>query len=264
MEAHRKERMLISTCISGIALLALIVHSIWPGLLVQIDNVSAAFIVLAFLPWLAPIIKSIEVAGQKIEFQDTEARGAAESAVRKAEAAFDAVTDAAKKTGLAVALSPVHPEGSEATDKAQAEMDKLVENYNQIRATQPRGDLRTRRMTSVVRQMIELAPQLRNFPIGQALKEATDRGKRLAGYAYLYSVPEYQRLDELIDSVTQIEDKPFGQYWGIQAIGRILEMKGSSDVSATAIQGLRHFHESLEHGTDRHYELRRILRAFRT
>lgn len=44
-------------------------HLIWPGL--AIDGITLALIVIAILPWLAPLVKSLELpGGWKLEFQE--------------------------------------------------------------------------------------------------------------------------------------------------------------------------------------------------
>lgn len=62
------------------ALLLALIHIIWPGL--AIDAIALALIVIAILPWLAPLIKSLELpGGWKVEFQELQkAASRAESA----------------------------------------------------------------------------------------------------------------------------------------------------------------------------------------
>jgi hypothetical protein len=51
------------------ALLIVLTHLLWPTL--AIDTVTFGLLVLALLPWLAPIFKSLEFpGGWKVEFQD--------------------------------------------------------------------------------------------------------------------------------------------------------------------------------------------------
>lgn len=51
------------------ALLIAAIHSIWPN--IKIDAITLALIVIAILPWLAPILKSLELpGGWKIEYKD--------------------------------------------------------------------------------------------------------------------------------------------------------------------------------------------------
>jgi hypothetical protein len=75
------------------ALLLAFAHIVWPEL--AIDAVALALIVIAILPWLAPLVKSLELpGGWKVEFQ------ALEKAASRAESA-----------GLLAAESP-EPEAS--------------------------------------------------------------------------------------------------------------------------------------------------------
>jgi hypothetical protein len=50
------------------ALVIAVVHAIWPSL--TIDTVTIALVVIAILPWLAPMLKSVEIAGNKFEFRE--------------------------------------------------------------------------------------------------------------------------------------------------------------------------------------------------
>jgi hypothetical protein len=58
----------ISTLITIIALLAVIAHIIKPTMM--IDSITLWLLVIAFVPWLAPLVKSIEGGGVKLEFQE--------------------------------------------------------------------------------------------------------------------------------------------------------------------------------------------------
>ncbi|MBU2730211.1 hypothetical protein [Acidithiobacillus caldus] len=62
------------------ALLLALAHIVWPQL--TIDSVTLALIVIAILPWLAPLVKSLELpGGWKIEFHELlKAASRAESA----------------------------------------------------------------------------------------------------------------------------------------------------------------------------------------
>lgn len=54
--------------ITALAMLGIIVHLIWPSL--SIDWITLALLVVAVLPWLSPLLKSVEFpGGWKIEFQ---------------------------------------------------------------------------------------------------------------------------------------------------------------------------------------------------
>lgn len=59
--------------------------------------------------------------------------------------------------------------------------------------------------------------------------------------------------------MTALEDKPFGQYWGLQAVGRNLET-GIGDSTSKAIrQDLVAFAVRVPRGSDRDYEVRKII-----
>jgi len=55
--------------ISLLAIIIILVHLIWPSL--AIDGITLTLIVVAVIPWLAPLFKSLELpGGWKIEFKD--------------------------------------------------------------------------------------------------------------------------------------------------------------------------------------------------
>jgi hypothetical protein len=83
-------------------------------------------------------------------------------------------------------------------------------------------------MTGVWRQLVETVAMVREFDLN-ARPSSRGCGERLSAYAFLYVKPDINSLKELVQSVTRIEDKPFGQYWGLKAAGRVLE---GSDISA--------------------------------
>lgn len=67
------------------------------------------------------------------------------------------------------------------------------------------------------------------------------------------------RANADVDSVTERDDTPFGQYWGLQAIERAIGQSGSSVVSAESLRKLQRYYGTLKPGLDRHYELTRTL-----
>jgi hypothetical protein len=131
----------------------------------------------------------------------------------------------------------------------------LTSEYNKIRDEQASGDARTAAMTDVVRRMMEASRRI-ELPSALEFLQSADRGKRLFAYAFLSTKPNPARLSALVDSVTEKEDKPFGQYWGLQAIKRNLD---GATVPMTIVRQLKQFASKLPSGTDREYELRRIL-----
>jgi hypothetical protein len=60
---------IIKVVITVIALILAVFHVIWPDL--AIDIVTLTLMVIAILPWLSPILKSLELpGGLKVEFRD--------------------------------------------------------------------------------------------------------------------------------------------------------------------------------------------------
>lgn len=237
-------------------LLVAIAHVVWPDL--TIDTVKLTLIALAILPWLGELIKTIELpGGLKVEYQELrremqEVRGQAQSASRIAGAALAGVSTSS--------LLPATESELDHSASAARAIEQLAAEYNRIRSEMSEGDVRTSAMTEVVGKMIALVPQLNSFDVRRALQE-TDRGKRLAAYAFLYARPNPDLLEELVTSLIRREDKPFGQYWALRAIGAILGHLGGTGVDATVITQLRDFLAQLPRGTDRHFELSRILQG---
>ena len=91
------------------ALLLALAHIIWPQL--AIDAVALALIVIAILPWLAPLVKSLELpGGWKVEFQDlqkaasrAETAGLLAAEPSQQEAAFSFQSIASRDPNLALA-----------------------------------------------------------------------------------------------------------------------------------------------------------------
>ena len=219
----------------------------------QIDAITVVLLIVAALPWVQPLIKSIELLGVKLELQElktalADAKGAAESASRKAE--FLLFSPAPQVGPLSL--------DAQSADQANEAFVQQMKAYEHIRETQSSGTARTQAMTAVVRKMIELAPRQTKFEIAHALN-AEQRGQRLAAYAYLYAMPDFQLLGPLVASVTKLEDKPFGQYWGLQAISRLLAIRKNESVSPDVSRNLSQYAEHVQRGTDRDYEVRRLL-----
>jgi hypothetical protein len=250
-----KRNWIVPAGISVAALIAAGLHLAWPE--IKIDSITIGLVVIAVLPWLAPLFKSVKIpGGWEFVFKEAmeakqaanEAKGAAESTAKRVELA-----SAGNVPGVATYTA-------DPMKSPEDELRLLAQKYNEIRETQRSGSARTAAMTDVFRQMIALAPELKQFDVKQYLK-ATDRGMRLAAYAYLYALPNFALLDDLVTSVTEVEDKSFGQYWGLEAIAKVIDGRKLSDLSPLTAEKLQQalltrFHS----GTDRHFVLSRILR----
>jgi hypothetical protein len=248
--AHIRLRLLVS----GIAVAAILARYVFH---IEIDGVAVGLLCLVFLPWVAPLIKSVEIPGVgKIEMQDLkekaeEAQGAAQSASQKAELAL----------ASAVSESPNIHQRPMAADAAASSLERLAAEYNRLREALPSGTLRTSLMTKVVSEMIKIAPALESFDVAATLKQQ-NRGQRLSAYAFLYARPDWKFLDNLVSSVVEIEDKPFGQYWGILAIQRVIGSQAEQRVPEVVVRKLSALGKKLEPGTDRYYELKKVFELF--
>jgi hypothetical protein len=209
---------------------------------------------LGILPWLAPLIKSVEIPGvgkvemQEVKTQAEQAKGAADSAAQKADLALANAT-VSPRAGLHTTLS---------AEAVPVEWQKCTDEYGQFRQTLGPGAHRTAIMTQAVSKMIALAPLLTNYDLAGELRQK-DRGRRLGAYVFLYCRPNQHWLGDLVSSVVGIEDTPFGQYWGIQALQHVMGGITDQHVVEQARQQLRPFLARLGPGTDRHYELMKLL-----
>jgi hypothetical protein len=238
--------------ITIVALVLASVH-VWKPML-KIDSTTIILLVVCVLPWLQPLVKTIELLGIKLELQELkgkvdEARGAAESASRKADLAKSSSEASLSESG------PAAPSDVTSDGRIRA----LASEYDTIRDRQRSGDARTYAMTDVTRRMIEVAKSTDRFDVMPAL-QSSDRGLRLFAYAYLYARPDAAYLNDLVDSVVEKEDKPFGQYWGLQSIGRLLSSAAVEMPLAVRVK-LERFLTRVPAGTDREYELKRLLGA---
>jgi len=238
------------TC-AAVALAA--AHVLWPN--IKLDEITVALFIVAVAPWLQPIFKSIELpGGLKLELQEIERKiSSIEGAVKSVENKADVAISSNETARLTIAA----PSNAEVVDR----LSKLAEKYKEIRRHKPSGDTRTDAMTSIVREMIELASSIRGLDVTGMLGSA-DEGTRLSAYVYLYTNPQPALLSELVRIVTSIEDQPFSQYWGLLAIGRAVDGQMSSSIPVSVLINLKAFLRSISKGskgTDRGHELKKII-----
>ncbi len=249
-----REHIAVRLCISLLALAVGVAHLLRPDL--KIDSITIFLAVLAALPWLQTVIKTVEMLGEKLELQElksqvADARGAAESASQQAT--------------LALVSSPTTDSLSKRSSEplsfaaAQDELQHLAKEYEDIRASQGSGHSRTEAMTRVIRQMIDASSQIQDFDVRSALASPRP-GLRLAGYAYLLARKDPRFLKDLVLNVAEREDTPFGQYWGLRAISRLLEATPLQDVRSDVLPTLARFAATLTRGTDRDYEVQKIIK----
>ncbi len=245
-----KSNISLRIFISLLAAILAVIHVWKPE--VQVDSITIILLVLCALPWMQPLIKTVELLGVKIELQELkkqidEAKGAAASASRQASFAVSAVEPS----------SGGFPSADMELSAGEAAIEELAKNYEHIRATQRSGNVRTAEMTSIVRDMMELARRLKMLDVYKFL-EVGSAGKRLYAYAYIYIWPGQDYLGILVSTITSREDTAFGQYWGLQALSHVVTT--ASNIQLEVKERLRMFWNRLPRGTDREYELNKILK----
>jgi len=101
---------------------------------------------------------------------------------------------------------------------------QLAQEYEQIRATMPSGDTRTRRMEVVVTKMRTLA--LAAYPLLRELTNSGSPGERLAAVAILQVRPNPDYLDWLVTRLA--EEKPFiGYHAGVALLAAVRNLDPS-------------------------------------
>ena len=145
-------------------------------------------------------------------------------------------------------------------------IEALVREYRTIRETQKSGPERTREMTRVFREMMEVAKEFPEFNVIQRLDDSNPEW-RLAAYAAVYANPRPECFDPLVQSVikysarnrSETDNPPFGEYWGIEALERVLAV---AQPRPELLNRLRDWASTIERGTDRWAAMARILQRY--
>lgn len=227
-------RHLIATAVSLLALGVAVAHLVAPDL--KIDNVTVALLVIAIVPWLRELFTSIELpGGLRVEFRDVEQRIEA----------VEAMADAALVGG----------EGTGGADDPAALEDvrRLAAEYLAVRADMRAGSARTQRMNGIFARLVRTTQRLAAPDLADWLA-SSDGGLRLAAYARLYAVPDAAALRPLADAVTD-EPLAFGQYWGIRALDKVVDLVGPDEVPS---QVVRRLEDCRPNGADRAHLLNRL------
>lgn len=216
--------------------------------------------------------KEAKIVAREAKNESEKAKDTSETAQKTAaeakENSADAQGSADSARNVALAVNPIEPttshdamtkELASIENDPDAEKESLINEYNKIRETMEAGWTRTAEMSRILRRMINLMPKFPDLPVTEYLNEKDDLGKRLFGYAYFFYQPKREFLPELVESVSRIETKPFAQYWGILAIGKVLAEKSETILDPAITTSLKDFQLKLATGTDRWKELKNIL-----
>ena len=128
-------------------------------------------------------------------------------------------------------------EGTGGTDDPAALEDvrRLAAEYLAVRADMRAGSARTQRMNGVFARLVRATQRLA-ADLADWLA-SSDGGLRLAAYARLYAVPDAAALRALADAVTD-EPLAFGQYWGIRALDKVVDLAGPDEVPSQVVRRL--------------------------
>lgn len=234
--------------LTSTAIVVGVVHVVWPHL--KIDLITVGLLVVGVIPWLDGLFKSVQTPFGGFEYRDMERRldeltGETQSARRLAE------------TGEARELARQDARAA----GGNAALAELAEEYDRLRASLPPGESRTNAMTTVVGRMISAVEGGEEADLAANLASRS-RGTRLTAYVSLYVRPDTALLIPLVDSLIDHEDKPFGQYWALRGLRRIVEAGGENLVDNNTLRRLRQLNRNVPPGSDRGYELGRILAYF--
>lgn len=232
--------------------MAVVVHHLWPEF--HADAFTGTFLLVAILPWLAPLLKTIKLpGGLEVELRELreeldETKGAVKSAAIQAQigaavVSGQTVTDVQTRTG------PIAPGEN---------LLALASAYEQVRDSMPSGSARTEAMTRVLANMFRQADAIPELDV-RPLLASESRGERLAGIAYAHQHPSPDRAEPLVLALLHHEDTPFGQYWALRALRRIAEVDAHV-LSGDLCESLATYRERQRPGTDRHYEATQLLR----
>ncbi|GGX75242.1 hypothetical protein GCM10010510_19800 [Streptomyces anandii JCM 4720] len=246
------KRILPATVTLGAVALA-VAHTVWPQL--KIDTLTVVLLGVAVLPWIGGVVDSIEFpGGGAVRYRNLEQR--VEAAERSTRQVRGEVGEAAQTAQAALGAASAGSALDRTAVRAGERVAELAARYEEIRA-RPRGPARSEAMNRLVGELMTWTVRAADFDPGQALR-STDSGTRLAAYAYLYATPETQYLDRLVRALVEVEDKPFSHYWGIRALGGLLQAGGGT-LSAGDVERLRARYADLSPTTSRRMELDRLL-----
>jgi hypothetical protein len=260
-------RTIVSVVVSVVALCLAVSHVLWPQL--KIDTIVLVLLGAALLPWLAPLIGTIEApGGWKVQFRELQARVkvsekrsadasvSASRASRTAEAAIGAAS-AQSEYRAARAEDPgaeIAPPKDPVADPDSV-LDGLIARYAE--AVSGTGPDRTGELSRIFGSMVAVVPTLTGFDTAAALA-GDDPGRRLAAYAGLYARPDPELLQPLATALAAGRDARFAQYWGIRALGLVAEQR-DQPAPAAVMAALRGLAAELPDDSDRRAELDRVL-----
>ncbi|MEW2544390.1 hypothetical protein AB0910_01190 [Streptomyces sp. NPDC047002] len=144
-----------------------------------------------------------------------------------------------------------------AGDTATRVVAGLARRYTALRASAPGGPARTAEQERIFANLLRWTPRMAGADARELLG-SRDPGTRLAGIALANARPEAAMVEWLPAAVLR-EPLPFLLYWGLEAVGRVVEAAGPERVTLGLVAGLRDLLGTLPPGSDRRGAVLRLL-----
>jgi hypothetical protein len=231
----------------------------------QVADPPVVLIGLVALVALTAFFSEISGFGFSLKRDVQRANKKASIAVSRATSAQSAAQSARQVSEVAenVSINAASSQGGRAVrdgaGEAQAAVERMADEYNQVRKDELSGSARTSKMTTIVSNMIAALSGIASdaFDVTGHLGQQADDGRRLAAYAYLYANPSPE-FSPLLVSAILADPTRFGQYWGIRALRKQVA-KDPSALDMNTRRRLERYFADLGPNTDRAYELREVL-----
>src|SRR5215203_4537569 len=120
---QQRGRVVVSIVVTVVALAFVVAHLIWPDL--EIDAIALAFVGVAIVPWLGPLLESIELPGGfKASFR--EVKDTIQDVKETTEAALSQTQDVKETAQAALSETQAVKETAQAALSRTEEIDKKV------------------------------------------------------------------------------------------------------------------------------------------
>jgi hypothetical protein len=227
----------------------------------QVTDPPIVVLGAVLLAFLGAFFSEISGFGFTLKRSVEEAKRTAQEAVREVRETNQDTRETTADLGEGVRAALSQAQSSDQTTSSEYEepdpVRRLAARYNEIRWTMPSGAARTAEMTALVHEMIAILRDAQGFDVESHLR-SSDRGLRLAAFAYLYANPDPAWARRIAEAAVS-EDKPFNEYWALMALRKVL--RGHCEALDDATRNLlkRRIAE-LPPGIDRAQQIGQLLR----
>lgn len=220
----------------------------------NLDATDPPMVVIGLVVLVALTAFFTEISGFGVSLKREVRRSA-----KKADTAFSVARSARQTSELVQEMTFAADREAMQPADAHQEIGQLVSQYNEIRRRERPSDGRTARMTAVVSKMIAALSGIPAdvFRPATYLSDATDDGRRIAGYAYVYANPDPPLAAPLVGAIAS-DRTGLGQYWAIRALRRVISVDPAA-LDLNSRRQLEAVRSSLGPTTDRAFELNQAL-----